>query len=399
MKFLYILEISWRNLMSRKIRSAVTISGVIIGITTIVFLTSLGYGIEKMTTSQIASEQALKVLDVNVDESDIVAISEEHLAEIRNINDVAAVHAGIKIAGKVSNGLVKTDVIIKGYSRDFLEVSATDIYKGQQYIDSDENKILISTNALKLMNVDLNDFTSADLKVEALASEVLSPTLAEGKVMPLGSYLVVGVIDDEESPFIVMPVEQIKDDLRVTNYNEVKVVVSDKTKVQEVRSAITKMGFTTAYLGDTITQITTIFVFFRYIIGGFGLIAMLVAILGMFNTLTVSLLERTREIGVLKANNATKKDIFLMFLSEALIISFIGGVLGIASGVASGKLVNFWFNFYALRSGSNPLALFYVPSVFVFFTVAMVSLVGFLTGLYPATRATKIKILDALKYE
>jgi putative ABC transport system permease protein len=196
-----------------------------------------------------------------------------------------------------------------------------------------------------------------------------------------------------------MPLKKVVQDMKITNYSEVKVRVDKKENIQTARSVVEKMGFGTSYLGDTITQITTIFTFFRYIIGGFGLISMLVAILGMFNTLTVSLLERTREIGVLKANNATKKDIFLMFLSEALIISFIGGLCGIISGIATGKLANFWFNFYAAKSGSTALVLFYAPTVFLVLVLAMVTVIGFLTGLYPATRATKIKILDALKYE
>jgi putative ABC transport system permease protein len=152
-------------------------------------------------------------------------------------------------------------------------------------------------------------------------------------------------------------------------------------------------------MGDTIRQINSIFVIFRYIIGGFGLVAMFVAVLGMFNTLTVSLLERITEIGVLKANNAMKRDIFLIFLSEALIISFIGSVFGIISGILTGKMVNFWFNFYALKSGSNQLELFYLPPIFMVEVIVSVTLIGFLTGLYPSRRATRIKILDALKYE
>jgi len=400
MKLLYIIELSWRNLMSRKIRSLITISGVIIGITTIVFLTSLGYGVEKMTTSQIASQDALFVFDTGIEESDIVAIDNKQLAEIKSIENVAEVEAAVKLAGKISNGLVKTDVVIKGYSRKYIDLSQTKIYKGEKYLDKDKNKVLISTAAMKLMNISSNnDYKNTEISIESSVDQLLSPEIKDGTITKLGKFKTIGVIDDEASPFVIMPFEVLKENLSITNYNELKIRVNDKLKIQEARTKIEKMGFNTSYLGDTIKQINTIFVFFRYIIGGFGFIAMFVAILGMFNTLTVSLLERTREIGVLKANNATRRDIFLIFLTEALIISTMGGIFGVISGILTGKLVNTLFNYYAIRNSSDAIDLFYVPMYFIAATIIAVVFVGFLTGLYPARRATKIKILDALKYE
>ena len=400
MKLLYIIELSWRNLMSRKIRSLITISGVIIGITTIVFLTSLGYGVEKMTTSQIASQDALFVFDTGIEESDIVAIDNKQLAEIKSIENVAEVEAAVKLAGKISNGLVKTDVVIKGYSRKYIDLSQTKIYKGEKYLDKDKNKVLISTAAMKLMNISSNnDYKNTEISIESSVDQLLSPEIKDGTITKLGKFKTIGVIDDEASLFVIMPFEVLKENLSITNYNELKIRVNDKLKIQEARTKIEKMGFNTSYLGDTIKQINTIFVFFRYIIGGFGFIAMFVAILGMFNTLTVSLLERTREIGVLKANNATRRDIFLIFLTEALIISTMGGIFGVISGILTGKLVNTLFNYYAIRNSSDAIDLFYVPMYFIAATIIAVVFVGFLTGLYPARRATKIKILDALKYE
>lgn len=399
MKLRYIVEVSWRNLMARKIRSIITISGVIIGITTIVFLTSLGYGIEKITTSEIASEDALYVFDTVIDESDLSVVNDETLSEIRDINDVEIAEPAVKVAGKLSSGLIKTDVIIKGYSPQYLALSQTILKRGREYTDSDKHSALVSLAALKLMNIEAEAYDKNQFEIEGNSDQIISPSLEDNDKINLGKYRIVGVIDDSVSPYVIVPFDEIKEVMKVSGYNELKIKVSSVDKIDDVRSIVEQKGFPTDYLGDTIEQINGIFVIFRYIIGGFGLIAMVVAILGMFNTLTVSLLERTREIGVLKANNSSRKDIFLIFLSEALLISSIGAIMGIGSGILLGKTANFWFNFYAIRNGSHPMDLFYLPVIFIWQVIIVVIIVGFITGLYPARRATKIKILDALKYE
>jgi ABC-type antimicrobial peptide transport system permease subunit len=183
------------------------------------------------------------------------------------------------------------------------------------------------------------------------------------------------------------------------SFNIAKVKVKDKDTISDTKSKIENMGFGTNYIGDTIQQIASFFLVFRYIVGGFGFIAMLVAILGMFNTLTVSLLERTREVGVLKSNGAVRRDIWRIFLSEAMIISTVGGFLGIIFGILAGESVNLIFNKLAQGNGSDPVDFFYTPVYFIFATILATLLVGFLTGYYPSKRATKINALDALKYE
>lgn len=399
MRLSYIFLISWRNLMERKVRSIITISGVIVGITVIVFLTSLGYGVEKLTTNQIANEDSLNVFDVIVDESDIMLINDADIAKIKNVENVVEAEPGVKMAGKVSSGLIKTDVIIKGYSAKYNGLTQVNILKGRMYTPEETNQIVVSSAVLKLMNIQNSNFADVAFEVEAVPDPIISPSLEGKAVISLGKLNTVGVIDDDSSPYILAPFETVRKKVSITSYNELKLKVADQTDIAATRTTIEKMGFPTSYLGDTIRQINSIFVIFRYIIGGFGLAAMFVAVLGMFNTLTVSLLERITEIGVLKANNAMKRDIFLIFLSEALIISFMGSVFGIISGILTGKMVNFWFNFYAMRSGSNSLELFYLPPIFMIEVIVSVTMIGFLTGLYPARRATRIKILDALKYE
>lgn len=399
MKWEYILELSWRNLMNRKVRSILTISGVVIGIAAITFLISIGYGFERMTTSKISTKDTLYVFDMNLENSDLSAITDENSAKIRELPNVEKLEPGLSIAGKLSNGKVKTDVLINGYNNQFLELNDIRMLRGEKFKDTDTTNIIVTTAVLKAFEVSIDNFNSEKYGVELLANHTLSPTLQDGESRSIEKVNIVGVIDDDLTSYIVIPYEEAKSTILAQNYNVAKIKVKDKTTLTETKSKIENMGFGTNYIGDTIEQITSFFLVFRYIVGGFGLIAMLVAILGMFNTLTVSLLERTREVGVLKSNGAIKRDIWRIFLSEALVISIVGGIFGIIFGISIGEAVNLIFNKLAQQKGSEPVDFFYTPLYFIFATLGATLIVGFLTGYYPSKRATKINALDALKYE
>ncbi len=400
MRWRYILAISWKSLMDSKIRSILTIMGVIIGVSAVTFLIALGYGFEKMTTSQVSTENALRSFDVNLDDSDLVAISPEDLSRFKGISGVEDVEAAVNLAGKVLYKNVKSDIVINGYSKKFFEMSNLRLLRGEVYQDDAKSDgVVVSTALLTTLNIAVNDFAGTTLGVEVQASKSLSPSLKDGEKRTIENLKIVGVIDENESPFIVLPYERIKADVLVANYNTAKLVTTSEEKVPDIREQVSRDGFFTSYVGDTIAQINSFFTIFRYVVAGFGLIGMLVAVLGMFNTLTVSLLERTREIGVLKSNGATSQDIWRMFLTEAMIISTVGGIAGLVMGAIIGETINFIFNVYANRNGALPVDFFYVPFFFVVAMVLFVLLMGIGTGYYPSKRASRIRVLDALKYE
>lgn len=399
MKWQYIIELSWRNLLNRKIRSILTISGVVIGIAAITFLISIGYGFEKMTTSKISTKDTLFVFDVNLENSDLSAITEKDEAVISGFDNVDKFEPAITLAGKISDGKVSSDIVIDGYNNQFLTLNDTRLLRGDKFADSDQNSILVSTSTLAALDISLDDYKNRGFLVTIIGNHEISPTLSDGTVSQMKNMKIVGVIDDDQSSYAITPYEKLKSSARAVNFNIAKIKVKDQSKLSETKTKVENMGLGTNYIGDTINQISSFFLIFRYIVGGFGFIAMLVAILGMFNTLTVSLLERTREVGVLKSNGAIRRDIWRIFLSEALVISVVGGIFGIIFGISIGEAVNLIFNKLAQSNGSEPVDFFYTPTYFILGTLASTFVVGFLTGYYPSKRATKINALDALKYE
>jgi putative ABC transport system permease protein len=132
-------------------------------------------------------------------------------------------------------------------------------------------------------------------------------------------------------------------------------------------------------------------------LGGFGVIALIVSAIGMFNTMTIALLERTTEIGVMKSIGASDLNISMIFATEATIMGFLGGLGGVVMGLATGNFFNILINTVAVRFGGEKLDLFYTPLWFIIIIISFGTIVGLMTGIIPARRASKIDPLDALK--
>ena len=131
----------------------------------------------------------------------------------------------------------------------------------------------------------------------------------------------------------------------------------------------------------------------------FGGIALTVSAIGMFNTMTVTLLERTAEIGIMRTLGASSGDIQILFVAEAVIVGFLGGIMGIMFGLTIGLSLNTVMNAAASHFGGKSVSLFSFPLPFLTFIAVFSAIVGFMTGVFPARRAAKLNPLDAIRYK
>jgi len=211
-------------------------------------------------------------------------------------------------------------------------------------------------------------------------------------------YTIIGVIPEEKTPVFYVPFIDLRS-LGVNNYSQVKLVVKDQAELAKVRHQVEAMGYVTRSVADTVDQINSLFATARTVLMLLGMVALSVAALGMFNTLTVSLLERTREVGLMKAMGMKSWEVQELFLTESMLMGFLGGLLGIIVGFITGKLVGMALSFFAIFKGVGYIDISYVPLSFVIVIIFLSLLVGIVTGIYPAKRATKISALNALRYE
>lgn len=259
-------------------------------------------------------------------------------------------------------------------------------------------KAVVSTGLLKLLGVDPNKYKSQKIDISFVIIKSLMPEI-KGRIRTSEQeYEVIGVLEDDEAQYIYIPIQDMSV-LGVSNYSQVKLAIDDEENIPEVRKYIETMGYKTASTLDTVAEVESFFARLRGILGVLGFIALGVASLGMFNTLTVSLLERSREIGGMKTMGMVSGEIQELFLAEAMIMGFSGGLGGLFLGALVGRLISYSVSAVSVSRGLGFLNLTYIPLGLVAFIIICSFIVGVVTGLYPAYRAKRISALNALRYE
>ncbi|MCP5097292.1 MAG: FtsX-like permease family protein, partial [Chloroflexi bacterium] len=173
-----------------------------------------------------------------------------------------------------------------------------------------------------------------------------------------------------------------------------------------VEQAITAQGFFVFSFQSILRSVNTIFLVIQAIVGGIGGLALIVAAFGIANTMIMSIYERTREIGLMKAVGATNRDVMFIFLAEAGTIGVIGGIGGVIAGLLLGQIGGFVGQQFLLaqiaQTGGSPDgldSLVYTPLWLPIFAIIFAALVGVISGIYPALRAIRLDPIAALRYE
>lgn len=280
------------------------------------------------------------------------------------------------------------------------ETSATDATEKISLGERALREAVVNRAMIRVLGIDENTAVGQAFSV----SFVMTGNLMEGKNQKVESvpaeYRIVGVIPDDKTPVFYVPFIDMRS-LGIANYSQAKLTVKTQAALEDVRHRVEGMGYVTASVADTVEQINQFFGTARIVLALLGMAALGVAALGMFNTLTVSLLERTREVGLMKAMGMKASEVQELFLTESMVMSFFGGILGLLVGWGAGKLLGVGISALALvrDRGLGFLDVSYIPTPFVGTILVFSIVVGIFTGLYPARRATKISALNALRYE
>jgi len=183
------------------------------------------------------------------------------------------------------------------------------------------------------------------------------------------------------------------------HYASLTVRVQNPANVPAVEEAVTKMGYTAFSLLDLTRNLRRLFAVLDLLLGIFGSLALAVASLGIINTLVMAILERRREIGVLKALGASDRDVRRLFFAEASVMGLAGGVVGVGLGWAIGRVIQFATDYYLRQQNIPPENIWTVPLWLVAAAIAFSVVVSLIAGIYPATRAAKLDPVEALRYE
>lgn len=402
MSFSSIILIGYRNIFVNKLRSFLTIGGVAIGIGVVTFLICLGFGMQKMVIDQVTKDNPVNIVDVNNGSLDnFVSLGKENVDKIKKINGVEDVAVQVNAGGKFYRQESQTDTIIFGTTKKFIDLSDVNIKYGKIDYEDESAKVMLSGKLASILGfADKNEALGKKVSFDILLSNETNSEKKEETEIKNNEVEIVAVTDNENDIIAYLSYAWLGEKFGIDLAQTGKVIVDlEKTSIEDVRKNVEFLGFETESVVDIVTDINMFFWVVRIVLIVFGTIIMSISAMGMLNTLSVSLLQRTKEVGILKALGAKRIDIFRMFVFEAAIISFVGGTLGFFGGYGFAEIINYTFNFISARRGMDPIDFIYIPGYFVLALVCFIGFLGLVTGIMPAKRAATIHALDALRYE
>lgn len=402
MRAVDLLKLSTRMFRTRTLRTVLTILGVAVGIGTIVFLVSLGYGLQTLLIENITTSDSLLTLDVFPPETEqeVAGIFPSAFARLRDMQNVKEVNGIIIAAGQITYGASATNGTAMVTEAPFFRLSGVKPDAGTLYGYQDARHIVITTTLAKLFEWDAAEAVGKEVAVSIFAaldvatdSEPNAP--AEEEIS--GSFIISGVVSGELPVFYIDPAAI--PEFPLSKYSQVKVRVANADVLEETRATFLDQGFVVFALSDVVEQANKVFKALQIMLAAFGAAALLVSAIGMFNTMTIAFLERTQEIGIMRAIGASERDVFLIFIIESAIMGMLGGVVGIMIGFILQQIVNAGLRILAATAGAVSVGLFRTPLWFIVFVITFSTLVGLATGIVPGRRASRLKPLDALKYK
>jgi len=337
-------------------------------------------------------------LDISSGSSD-VALNRQSVATIGAVNNVVEVSPLVSFTSQISTADLTGDGLVYAVDPSFFRLSDISPESGQLFENKKALEAVISTAAARLFNLEPADALGKDLALTLFTSKTNQTGATEtNSIKRNDKYKIVGVVRDDGSSYAFIPNETVND-MGIDTYSQLKIKVAAKETIEQVRLNIIDQGFLVSSLSDTLEQADKIFRVIQIVLALFGLVALVVSAIGMFNTMTIALLERINEVGIMRSIGASSGDIMLLFLIEALLMGFLGGVGGIAIGYSAGWLANLGLNLLARNFGGETLTIFYSPMWFIAFIMIFSSLIGLLTGFFPARKASKLNTLVALRYK
>lgn len=440
MKFFEMVALILENLGRRKGRVALTAIGVVIGTAAVVILVSLAIGLQRNATQQLWGIGDITQIQVSPNYEvmyevavpvggggggggapDIVPITDQTLAEFAAIPGVEAVipRDWAQVGTILRVGRMENWPSLMGVGVDDLSVLDYPLAAGTLAL---ERGTAVVGYSVPMGFYDPNwrpgqeEPTPPDLLNTPVKLELIKWT-EDGEVRRTVPLRVVGVLQETRSEpdwTVYVPLADIvafnewgtgvRINRNKDGYQTVIVKVADPRDVLPIADTIKGMGFSAWASQETLQGINNFFLILQVIFGGVGAIALLVAAIGIANTMAMAILERTREIGVMKAIGATNRDVLSVFLGEAAGIGFLGGLGGVLVGWSAGQVINVFALAYlagqaAQTGGPPPTTAVYTPPWLPIFALVFATLIGLISGLYPALRAATLVPVTALKYE
>ena len=448
-------ELAVRNLREAVLRNSLTTLGVAVGVASLVAMLSLGVGLQTLASQRLSRSGLFDAVFVTSQRNfrgprqppppdaapkrESRPLDDDARIQFSKLPNVTEVYPQIRFVTDVRYAGKSESTSVLGLPDSSRSSGAFDGMKGAFFSSPTADEAILQIDFAKLLSDQPPSLIGKELTLRYAERGALSKAadddealldsmMGSGKpggisIIPREKTLrVVGVIESDPSAGIggfggarvylpLKTAEQLHvaqpDDLQAflsgnsakPSYMAMTVRVRSPKDVLQVEEAIKQLGFATFSLLDATKSLRLVFTVFDLFLGLFGSLALTVASLGIINTLVMAILERRREIGILKALGATDRDVRSLFFAEAGAMGLFGGFFGVALGWLIGSALTWGTTIYLHRQNLPGVKISYIPWWLALGGIAFAIIVSLVAGLYPASRAARLNPVDALRYE
>ncbi|MGC1660955.1 MAG: FtsX-like permease family protein [Candidatus Acidiferrales bacterium] len=455
-------ELAVRNLRESMLRNSLTTLGVAVGVASLVAMLSLGAGLQQLASKRLSGSGLFDTVIVmsrsargfgprpsagTAPPRNTEPLDDAAREKMAHLPGVVEVYPQIRFPVEAQFAGNPYSTMVAGIPDSARGTGAFDGMTGKFFSSASADETILQIEFAKDLSPDAASLIGKDLilryaerRAIAAPSAPSAPAANADKndesgttadqgfeILPREKSLrIVGVIDSEPaagfggigSGRVLIPLA-VAETLRAAQANDLRDIVrgdaggtphgaryasltvraKGPSQVESIESAIKNMGFSTFSLLDATRNLRIFFAVFDLLLAIFGSLALAVATLGIVNTLVMAILERRREIGVLKALGASDGDVKQLFFAEAGVMGLFGGVLGVGLGWVIGRAVTIGTNIYLGQQGLPAAHVFYIPWWLTVGAIVFAVVVSLAAGLYPASRAARLNPVEALRYE
>ncbi|MCM1123260.1 MAG: ABC transporter permease [Eubacterium sp.] len=445
MRFLDLLRMSSSNLWKRKVRTVLTVLGVVIGVASIVVMISLGLGLSRSQMEQMESYGSLTQITVyepwNNDSSEEKRLDDDLVREIEGMEYVESVWPILESSAIAKYGSYEGYLQIRGMPKEAF--AQMDINVGEGRLPGEDEKLTFFYGNEVIQNfynskgsggsywetgvlpdIDLmNDTIFVIFDTNAYYSA--GGTTEDGQTIPPPKKYMIEACGVEETIednwsqygwYTFCDIDQLIPQLKKMFknkvipgqpqtktgkpykeifYSELDVNVDTMDHVMEVQNYLTDLGYEAYSNAEWVESNQKTMATIQMVLGGIGAVSLFVAAIGITNTMMMSIYERTKEIGVMKVLGCDLRNIRSLFLMEAGFIGLIGGIIGLILSFTISTVMNK----LAQATGEYGSGISYIPFWLVLLSLVFAILVGMIAGFFPARRAMKLSPLAAIRNE
>ncbi|MFF5398987.1 ABC transporter permease [Peribacillus butanolivorans] len=383
------MKMAIRSIKTNKVRAFLTMLGIIIGVASVIVLVSIGQGSSQSVQEEINS-LGTNLLTVSVSDTDSVELTDDTIEQFKDLSGISEVAPVVSGRVYAKNGETSTQVSMTGTTSSYISVRDLELSQGRFLTDME---------------------TELRSKVVVLGSDTADTLFENQKAVDQNvliggvSYRVIGVLKSVGTSMgssgddvIIAPITTAKRATSSTTIGTVYLKAENENIVEramyQVQGTMTTLfpgqsdNYSVSNQEDLMDTMSSVSDTFTLMLGGIASISLLVGGIGIMNIMLVSVSERTKEIGIRKAIGANRKSILLQFLIEAVVLSCLGGLLGVGIGLGIAKLVSIVSSLTISYSWSVTMMAF-LFSIFI----------GVVFGVFPANKASKLNPIQALRYE